>query len=120
MASGSKTSLTKTSKQVEAEEQDQVDDRFEIGDDSDLEDGEQDGDAPPPYEAKNIEPDCQREPSQQTIRADQGLIESDELRQAGEEQDADERAIREHVVCKGDTVRSLALKYNLDVSLTHC
>ena len=119
MASGSKTSLTKTSKQVEAEEQDQADDRFEIGDDSDLED-EIDGDAPPPYEAKDIEPACQRDLSQQTIRADQGLSEGDELRQAREMQEADERAIKEHVVCKGDTVRSLALKYNLDVSLTHC
>lgn len=123
MATGSSTSLPKSSKQIEAE-QDVQDDRFEIGDDSDSEDDQDEGilanvsrEPPPPYESKEDENEANSlDRSAQMGRADQGHVLDEAPDLPDETQNHDERPAREHTVCKGDTIRSLALKYNLDVS----
>jgi hypothetical protein len=111
----------RSAKEVEAE-QAAGDERFEIGSDSDDEE-EDEGrntsekrtqDPPPPYAAEEQD-DIPNRDGRHTVQpvADQG----DEAETENNE-DTNDAPPRTHVVCKGETVRSLSLKYNLDVSRT--
>jgi hypothetical protein len=101
----------RSAKEVEAE-QAAADERFEIGNDSD-DDGQGhediDGsmrisqDPPPPYFADEHE----------TLASGDGQEEDQEV---GDAEAAGSTPPRTHIVRKGDTVRSLSLKHNLDVS----
>lgn len=117
MASGSKMISPKSSKQVEAEEE-VADGRFEIGDDSDLENDEELSldnlrEPPPPYEISGDDSNSHGPPAQEPRHGESGVL-REEISSPEEPQAEESRTAREHVVRKGDTVRSLALKYNLD------
>lgn len=121
MASGSKMVSPKSSKQVEAE-QEVADGRFEIGDDSDLENDEELSldslrEPPPPYEISGDDPNSHGPPAQEPRHGESGVL-REEISSPEEPQAEESRTAREHVVRKGDTVRSLALKYNLDVNFS--
>lgn len=120
MASGSKMISPRPSKQVEAE-QEVADGRFEIGDDSDLEDDEDISqnrlrEPPPPYEISGDDSDSRNATAQEPRHGESGVL-REEISSPEEPQAEESRTAREHIVRKGDTARSLALKYNLDVSL---
>lgn len=100
-----------------------LDRSFQIGDESD----DEQGPPPPPYnDSTKIEVDVDKEALPQNVaqnlRTD-GVQEQGSglthVQAANEEMNAPETARRKHTVQKGDTIRSLALKYKTDVSLGH-
>jgi len=112
----------RSTKEVEAE-QAAGDERFEIGSDSDEEEQNEEGisrrekraqDPPPPYAAEEEDGHLNRD----------GQCTAQPVGRQGEEAETEDNEVtndarpRTHVVCKGETVRSLSLKYNLDVSRT--
>jgi hypothetical protein len=95
------------------------DERFEIGDDSDLDEEEMDN-PPPPYVSENLkEPERSEHPGngQGDIHAPQPT-DLDQAQIPAELEEVQSYEPREHLVQKGDTIRSLALKYRIDVSLS--
>lgn len=112
----------RSAKEREAE-QEAGDERFEIGSDSDDEERDDEGttrnekrtqDPPPPYVAEEQD----NSPNKDGQQAVEPLAAQEEEAETEDNENTSDVPPRTHVVCKGETVRSLSLKYNLDVSRT--